>query len=81
MSLGMSFAWRSKQPKQKYCERCELYYDETLEKCSHCSDLTDSEVIALKEEQEDTLESNAHLGKYLLFTTIILAGLLFLSFL
>ncbi|MFT6986294.1 MAG: recombinational DNA repair protein RecR [Psychromonas sp.] len=81
MSLGMSFAWRSTQPKQKYCQRCELYYDETLEKCSHCSELTDSEVITLKEKQEDSLQSNSHLGKYFLLATIILAGLLFLSFL
>ena len=77
----MSFTWRTTQPKLKHCERCKLYYVETLEKCSHCSELTDSEVIILKEKQEDTLEGNAHLGKYFLFTTIILAGLLFFSFL
>lgn len=35
MSVGMSLAWRAKQPKKKRCDRCELYYPESLEQCEH----------------------------------------------
>jgi len=30
MSLGMNAAWRGMQPKQKRCERCELYTPKKL---------------------------------------------------
>jgi len=44
MSAGMSAAWRAKQPKQKCCDRCELYTPETGEKCIHCSALKESQL-------------------------------------
>jgi len=44
MSAGMSAAWRAKQPKQKCCDRCELYTPETGEKCIHYSALKESQL-------------------------------------
>ena len=81
MSVGMSAAWRAKQPKQKRCERCELYYAELLDKCEHCSELNDSQLVQLKAQHQETLQSNSSFGKYLLFGAVIIGLLLFLSFL
>ena len=48
MSVGMSLALRAKQPKQKRCDRCDLYYPVSLDKCDHCSQLNDSQLSELK---------------------------------
>jgi hypothetical protein len=77
----MYFFWKSKQAKLQKCKRCDLYYDELLDNCSHCAKLSNSELIALKEDHQYTLKNNASFGKYLLFLAIILAWFLLLSFL
>lgn len=81
MSIGMSAGWRSKQPKQKRCDRCELYYAESLVKCVHCSELSNSQLAQLKEQHQDTLQNNFMLGKYLIFGSVIIGILLLFSFL
>ena len=81
MSIGMSAAWRAKQPKQKRCDRCELYSPESLDKCVHCSELNESELAQLKEQHQETLEGNSSFGKYLLFGAAMIGLLLLLSFL
>ncbi len=81
MSVGMSAAWRAKQPKQKRCDRCELYYAESLDKCVHCSELNESELAQLKLQHQETLQGNSTFGKYLLFGAVIIGVLLLLSFL
>ena len=81
MSIGMSAAWRAKQPKQKRCDRCELYFPESLDKCIHCSGLNESELVKLKAQHQETLEDNSAFGKYLLFGAAIIGLLLLLSFL
>lgn len=81
MSVGMSLAMRAKQPKQKRCDRCELYYPETLEKCDHCSELNDSQLEQLKQQHRETLDDNSSFGKYLLFASVIIGLLLLFSFL
>ena len=81
MSLGMTAAWRAKQPKQKRCNRCELYTPETSAKCIHCSELNDSQLAQLKAQHEETLEDNAVFGRYLLFGAAIIGLLLLISFL
>ena len=35
--------------KYKKCERCRMVYEEELEKCPHCFDLSDSQVKKLIE--------------------------------
>ena len=79
MSVGMSLAMRAKQPKQKGCNRCELYYPESLGKCIHCSDLNESALAQLKAQHQDTLENNSLFGKYLFFGAVIIGLLLLLS--
>jgi len=81
MSVGISTAWRTIQPKQKRCERCGLYYSKNLEKCDHCSELNDSKLAALKAQHQETLRDNSAFGKYLLILAAIIGLLLLLSFL
>ena len=81
MSVGMSAAWRAKQPKQKRCDRCELYTPEIGDKCIHCSELNESQLAQLKSQHQETLEDNSTFGKYLLFGAVIIGLLLLMSFL
>jgi hypothetical protein len=81
MTVGMSFALRAKQPKQKRCDRCELYYPETLDECDHCSELDNSELAQLKAKHQETLQDNSTFGKYLIFSALIIGLLLLVSFL
>jgi hypothetical protein len=81
MSAGMSAAWRAKQPKQKRCDRCELYTPEKSDKCIHCSELNELQLAQLKSQHQKTLEDNSTFGKYLLFGSVIIGLLLLLSFL
>jgi len=81
MSVGMSAAWKAKQPKQKRCNRCELYTPKTGEKCIHCSALNESQLAQLKEQHQETLQDNYTFGKYLLVASAIIGLLLLLSFL
>jgi len=79
MSVSMNAAFRTSQPKQKRCRRCQLYYSETLEKCLHCSELNDSELAQLKAQHQETLQDNSTFGKYLLWAAIVVGLLLLLS--
>ncbi|RHW74562.1 hypothetical protein [Colwellia sp. RSH04] len=81
MSIGMSAAWKAKQPKQKRCDRCELYTPKPDDKCIHCSELNESQVAQLKAQHQETLQDNSTFGKYLLFGSVIIGLLLLLSFL
>jgi hypothetical protein len=81
VSIGISAAWRAKQPKQKRCDRCELYSPVSLNICVHCSELNESELEQLKEQHQETLEDNAIFGSFLLFCAVIIGLLLLLSFL
>lgn len=80
MTVGMSSAWRSKQPKQKRCDRCNLYYPEALETCLHCSDLNSAQLTQLKANHQKYLEHNSNLGKYLFIIAAIIGVFLLLSF-
>jgi len=81
MSVGMSFVLRAKQPKQKRCDRCQLYYPASLEQCDHCSGLNNSQLAKLKAQHRETLKDNSTFGKYLLFGAVIIGLLLLFSFL
>lgn len=81
MSVGMSLALLVKKLKEKHCDRCGLYYDGSLDKCVHCSELNDSQLLAFKNQYQNSLQGNSTFGKYLLFIAVILALILLLSFL
>lgn len=81
MSVGMSLSMKAKQPKQKRCDRCDLYYPESLDTCDHCSHLDDAQLADLKANLQETLQDNAIFGKYLLFASLVIGLLLLLSFL
>jgi hypothetical protein len=81
MSVPMNTIWRSKQPKQTQCQRCDLYYPESLAQCVHCSELDDIQLSAFKLAHHETLQDNSKLGSYLLFGAVIIGLLLLLSFL
>jgi len=81
MSIGMSAAWNGMQPKKKRCDRCGLYYTETLAKCSHCGDLDEIGLKDLLQRHDEALEANRGLGKIFIFVAIIISVLLLFSFL
>lgn len=81
MSVGMNLALLVKKLKQKRCDRCELYYDGSLDKCIHCSELNDSQLLAFKVQHQNSLRGNSIIGNYLLVSAMIVALILLLSFL
>ena len=65
--------------KDKKCERCRMVYMEELEKCPHCIDLSDSQVIQLIEARK---RNNPFLNKiaklfYILLTIIFIIMITF----
>ncbi|WNC68185.1 hypothetical protein RI845_16865 [Thalassotalea nanhaiensis] len=81
MSLGMSAAWRSMQPKKKRCKRCGLFYTKALGKCNNCSHLNESQLAQLKKQHQKSLSANSALGKTMLLCAVIIGLLLLASFL
>lgn len=81
MSIGMNFTWRKSQPKQQKCLRCEMSFLTSLDNCTHCSELNDVQLIAFKEQLNQTVEGNAKLGRYLLIGAVVTGVFLLLSFL
>lgn len=75
----MNLALLIKKIQQKRCNRCELYYDGSLDKCVHCSYLNNSQLQVLKAQHQQNLESNSIFGKYLLFGAVIIVLILLLS--
>lgn len=55
------------------CKRCGLLYPKKETKCSHCSELSDKEVVDLKHRFAKEQKGNANLGKLLLFIASIIA--------
>ena len=56
----------------KKCPRCQLRYRWKEKQCSHCSDLSDYEVEKLKARYQEEHKGNAQLGRWFLFSAIIL---------
>lgn len=81
MSVGMNAIWRVKLPKQKRCNRCELYTPKSLDKCIHCSELNEAQLLQLKAQHQESLHGNAIFGRYLIFGAIVIALLLLINFL
>lgn len=68
-----------KQKPTKRCDRCGLRYPKDEDKCTHCKDVSDSELAAFKEEIEAQRESGARLGFIFLVIALALGVLLLLS--
>jgi hypothetical protein len=81
MSVGMNLALLVKKLRQKHCDRCGLYDDGSLDKCVHCSELNESQLLAFKIQHQNRLQGNFTFGTYLLLIAVILALILLLSFL
>jgi hypothetical protein len=77
--LGGRAAWESMQPKRRKCERCGLYYRETLEKCRWCGDLDERGLHKLKDKIEGERQSNSSIGQiFMILAAIILVLVLLL---
>lgn len=58
--------------QSRKCERCELQYDIEEQECPHCHNLTDAEVVLLKEKMENEAEGNSSLGSIFLFIAAVI---------
>ncbi len=81
MSVGMNLVLLVNKLRQKRCDRCGLYYDRSLGKCVHCSELNEYQLLAFKVQHQHSLQRNSTLGRYFLLSAVILALILLLSFL
>jgi hypothetical protein len=60
----------------KKCPRCQLRYRWREKQCTHCSDLTDSDVEKLKLQYQEKHKGNANLGRwFILFAVLIIIGI------
>ncbi len=76
--LGMKLAYmRNNKPHQK-CTRCGLRYAIDKKHCPHCHDLSESQLIELKEKISNDHKENHKLGKIFIVVTIIIACLMLL---
>lgn len=71
--LGARAAWQAMQPKRRRCERCGLYYQESLPTCRWCGHLDEMGLADLKERLEAEHASNKSLGG--IFFVLALIGL------
>jgi len=76
--LGGRAAWEAMQPKRKKCERCGLYYRESLQKCRWCGELDDRGLEELKEKVERQHQSNRSLGHLFFIIAAIITVLVLL---
>lgn len=76
--LGGRAAWEAMQPRRRKCDRCGLYYRESLDKCRWCGELDEPGLAELKQKIESQHESNRSLGRILFVIAAIIAALLLL---
>ena len=81
MSLsGLGARAALRQKPTKLCERCGLRYAIDEAQCTHCKDISDSELADFKERIEAQHESSANLGYLFLVVALVLGILLFFAF-
>ncbi len=71
---------KSKPEKQQKCSRCDLNYQADLDCCPHCKGLDAAQLYQLKQQQQQSLQENSQLGRYMAIAAVICAALLILSF-
>jgi len=57
----------------KKCPRCTLRYPRREKACTHCTNLTDNEVEALKAKYKEEHKGNANLGRLFFYLAILIA--------
>ncbi len=67
--------------RSRLCERCGLRFPGSGDQCPHCSQLSDGEVLALKEREEERQKVHAWLGRASLAIAAITAVVLLINFL
>jgi len=79
----MSVAWSierarelaERRKKQKKCDRCNLFYFKTLDKCPHCSELPDYKVkLLIKQRKKERI----NLGKYMFIGMFVIVLALYI---
>lgn len=77
--LGGRSAWEAMQPKRVKCERCGLYYRQSLDRCRWCGDLDENGLARLLVRKERSHQSNKWIGQMFFVMAIIIGMLLVLS--
>lgn len=79
VGLGAKGAMINKQGPSKKCERCELsYFSNHHDGCPHCTGLTDSELVELREMKDRESEGGAIVGRRMLVAAALLVLLMIL---
>lgn len=79
--IGMGYKANriSKQLNRVCCKRCELYHDNKLSDCPHCSQLDDTQLQNLKDQVAEQDRLNSRLGQtiFLALAVVILLTVIF----
>jgi predicted nucleic acid-binding Zn ribbon protein len=59
--------------RSQKCSRCGLRFPKSEAQCTHCANLSDREVIALKERRQKERLGNANLANLFYFIAALLA--------
>ena len=79
--LGLKLAhMRNNKPSQE-CTRCGLRYTIDNKNCPHCHNLSDSQLLELKEKISNEHEANKGLGKVFFIIAIAVIALMILFYL
>jgi uncharacterized membrane protein YvbJ len=71
-ALGAKAASVRYQKPTKRCDRCDLHYPEDEEKCIHCGDISDNELLQFLEKIEDEKISARNLGSLFFYIAILI---------
>lgn len=61
--------------RSQACQRCGKRYPKRADACPYCSDLSDAELGAYRDEMAEHREGSRHLGWILLLVALGMAGL------
>ncbi len=74
--VNLEYAWEAMQPARRKCERCGLYYRESLAKCRWCGELDERGLEHLKKEIEHQHQLNRPLVQIFITIAVIVAVVL-----
>ena len=79
-SLGLKAVQHKLQKPTRECERCGLRTPLDQEKCVHCGELNDQELIAFQEKLQHERQGSRNLGVLFLAVAVV-SGLIAVTFL
>ena len=79
--LGLAGINQASKKPTKQCERCGLRYPEEEKICTHCGNLNESELLALKERIENERKAHRYLGKKFITAALVIFIILLISYL